>query len=204
MGPRSTPVKRVVLGVTGSIAAYKSPEIVRGLVQKGHEVRCVLTSAGSQFITPLTLSVLSKNPVATNMHDPALWEMAHLSLASWADLVLVAPATADFMARLAAGRAEGLLDGLILSAECPVALCPALDQEMWTHPATQANAAKLKEYGYQIWGPDQGELASGKNGWGRLMEPEEIVKRVGGAPGKLAVGQRAALRPIRNSIRAHV
>src|SRR4051812_36302851 len=103
---------RVVLGVTGSIAAYKAPDLVRKLVKAGHEVRCVLTPAGAQFVTPLALATVSRNPVAQNMHDPALWEMAHLSWSSWADVVLVAPATADFIARLAHGRAEGLLDSL--------------------------------------------------------------------------------------------
>jgi phosphopantothenoylcysteine decarboxylase/phosphopantothenate--cysteine ligase len=169
--------RRIVLGVTGSIAAYKACEIVRGLTKAGCEVRCVLTPAGAQFITPMSLSALSRHPVAQNLHDPALWEMAHLSLADWADLVLIAPCTADFMARLAAGRAEGLLDGLVLSTRAPVALCPAMDAQMWEHRATQSNLARVKEFGYQVWGPEKGELASGKVGWGRLLEPAEIVKR---------------------------
>ncbi|MBI5629592.1 MAG: hypothetical protein HY921_01775 [Elusimicrobia bacterium] len=168
---------RVVLGVTGSIAAYKSAEIARGLVKRGCQVRCVLTPGGAQFITPMTLAALSRNPVAQNMHDPALWDMAHLSLASWADRVVVAPASADFMARLACGRAEGLLDGLILATRAPVAVCPAMDEEMWTHPATQENLRRIKKFGYRVWGPGKGELASGKSGWGRLLEPVEIVAR---------------------------
>lgn len=170
-------VRRIVLGVTGSIAAYKSCEIVRGLTKAGCEVRCALTPAGAQFVTPMSLAALSRNPVAQNLHDPALWEMAHLSLADWAELVLIAPCTADFIARLAAGRAEGLLDGLVLATRAPVALCPAMDAQMWEHRATQANLARVKEYGYAVWGPDKGELASGKVGWGRLLEPAEIVKR---------------------------
>ena len=173
--------RRVVLGVTGSIAAYKAAELVRGLTKAGREVRCVLTPGAEQFVTPLTLSVLSRNPVARNLHDPALWEMAHLSLAGWADLVLVAPATADFIARLAAGRAEGLLDGLVLATKARVAVCPAMDAEMWEHPATRRNVALLREYGYEVWGPEKGPLASGKNGWGRLMEPAEIVRRAAAA-----------------------
>lgn len=173
-----SPRRRVVLGVTGSIAAYKAVEIVRGLGKEGLEVRCVLTQAAAHFVTPLTLSVLSKNPVAQSPHDPALWEMAHLSLASWADLVLIAPATADAVARLAGGRAEGLLDGLVLATRAPVAVCPAMDEEMWDHRATQANARRLREYGYAVWGPGKGELASGKSGWGRLLEPSDIVARV--------------------------
>lgn len=172
------PVRRVALGITGSIAAFKAPALVRGLVKKGVEVRCVLTPNGAHFVTPLTLAALSKNPVATALHDPALWEMAHLSLASWADLVLVAPATADVIARLAHGRAEGLLDSLILSAKRPVAVCPAMDAEMWEHPATRANVKTIQGYGYKVWGPAKGELASGKVGFGRMLEPDEIVARV--------------------------
>jgi phosphopantothenoylcysteine decarboxylase / phosphopantothenate---cysteine ligase len=169
--------RRVVVGVTGSIAAYKSAEIVRGLVKAGCEVKCVLTPAGAQFITPMTLAALSKNPVAQNLHDPALWSMAHLELASWADLVLIAPATVDFIARLAHGRAEGLLDALVLSTRAKVAVCPACDAEMWDHPATRDNVARLKKLGYQVWGPEKGELASGKKGWGRLREPADIVEQ---------------------------
>ncbi|MDX6768328.1 MAG: flavoprotein [Elusimicrobiota bacterium] len=168
--------RRVVLGVTGSIAAYKAPEIVRGLVKKGAEVRCVLTPNAAHFVAPLALATVSKHPVASSLHDPSLWEMAHLSLAGWADLVLVAPATADFLARLAQGRAEGLLDSLVLSTRSPVAVCPAMDAEMWEHPATRANVARIKEFGYRVWGPEKGELASGKVGWGRLMAVDEIVR----------------------------
>lgn len=171
-------VRRVVLGVTGSIAAYKAPMIVRGLVKKGIEVRCVLTPNAAHFVAPLALATVSKNPVAQSLHDPALWEMAHLSLASWADLVLIAPATADFIARLAQGRAEGLLDSLVLSTEAPVVVCPAMDAEMWAHAATKRNLATIKEYGYRVLGPEKGELASGKIGHGRLVEPDEIVRSV--------------------------
>ena len=171
-------VRRVVLGITGSIAAYKAPLIVRGLVKKGVEVRCVLTPNGAHFVSPLTLATLSKHPVSQTAHDPALWEMAHLSLSSWADLVLIAPATADFIARLAQGRAEGLLDALVLSTEAPVVVAPAMDAEMWAHPATQGNVARIKEYGYRVLGPEKGELASGKIGHGRLVEPDEIVRSV--------------------------
>lgn len=178
MPPR--PLK-VVLGVTGSIAAYKSAEIVRGLVKAGHEVRCVLTPAGAQFITPMTLATLSRHPVAMNLHDPALWDMAHLSWSSWADLILVAPATADFIARLAHGRAEGVLDAMILSALCKVAVCPAMDAEMLAHKATRKNLSTIGEYGYEVWGPAEGELASGKKGLGRLLEPSDIVARVAAA-----------------------
>ena len=172
------PPRRVVLGVTGSIAAYKVPLIVRGLVKKGVSVRCVLTPNAAHFVSPLVLATLSKQPVAQTMHDPSLWEMAHLSLASWADLVLIAPATADFIARLAQGRAEGLLDALVLSTKAPVLVCPAMDAEMWEHPATKANVARVKGFGYRVLGPERGELASGKIGLGRLVEPDDIVRSV--------------------------
>lgn len=171
-------VRRAVLGVTGSIAAYKAPLIARALIKKGVEVRCVLTPNAAQFVTAQTLMTLTGHPVAQSIHDPALWSMAHLSLASWADLVLIAPATADFIARLAHGRAEGVLDALVLSTKSPVVVCPAMDAEMWEHPATKANVAALKGFGYKLLGPEKGELASGKVGWGRLVEPDDVVRAV--------------------------
>jgi len=170
------PVRRVALGITGSIAAFKAPALVRALVKKGVEVRCVLTPNGAHFAAPLALAALSRNPVAQALHDPSLWEMAHLNLAGWADLVLIAPATADFIARLAQGRAEGLLDALVLSTRARVAVCPAMDAEMWDHPATRANVKTIAGYGYKVWGPAKGELASGKVGFGRMLEPDEIVR----------------------------
>ncbi|MBI5882547.1 MAG: hypothetical protein HZB91_05525 [Elusimicrobia bacterium] len=181
---------RVVLGVSGSIAAYKSAEIVRGLVKKGAEVRCVLTPNGGRFITPLTLATLSGNPVAQDPFDRSLWDMAHVSLASWADLILAAPATADLMARLAGGRAETLLDTLVLAADCPVAVCPALHENMWTHRATRRNVELLKSYGYAVWGPGKGALASGGAGWGRLLDPDEIVSLALGLCGRKGPGRK--------------
>lgn len=169
---------KIVLGVSGSIAAYKAPELVRALVKAGHEVRCVLTPTAERFVAPLALATLSRHKVYQNQHDPELWEMAHLSLAGWAEVVLVAPATADLIARLAQGRAEGLLDGLVLSTRARVVICPAMDAEMWEHRATKANAAKLADYGYEVWGPERGELASGKTGVGRLVDPAEIARRL--------------------------
>src|SRR5262245_56046975 len=145
---------RVVLGVAGSIAAYKAVELARGLVKAGHEVRCVLTPNAERFVAPLTLSALTRHRVYQSLYEPDIWEMAHLSLAGWAEVVLLAPATADLIARLAHGRAEGLLDGLVLSTKARVVVCPAMDAEMWEHKATQANAAKLREYGYELWGPE--------------------------------------------------
>ena len=169
--------RRVVLGVCGSIAAYKSCLVVRGLVQAGAEVKVVMTPSASRFITPLTLGTLSRHPAYEDSFGPKLWDMAHLSLASWAELVLIAPATTDCIARLAGGHAAGLLEGVVISTKAPVALCPAMDKEMWQHPATRENVAKLKKFGYSVCGPEKGALASGRFGMGRLMEPEEIVRR---------------------------
>ncbi|MBI5210851.1 MAG: hypothetical protein HY927_12845 [Elusimicrobia bacterium] len=176
-GPGPGQGRRIVLGITGSIGACKAPEIVRGLVKAGAEVRCVLTPNGSRFVTALTLATLSRNRVCQDPFDVKDWDMAHLSLSSWADLILVAPATADIVARLAAGRAEGLLDGVILASTCRVAVCPAMDENMWKHRATQRNVGVIRGWGYEVWGPGAGELASGKTGVGRLLEPSEIVER---------------------------
>jgi phosphopantothenoylcysteine synthetase/decarboxylase len=170
--------KKLVLGICGSIAAYKACELVRRLRERGAAVRVVLTPAAASFVSPLTLSVLSGGPVLSAMGDAGLWHMAHLEVADWADVVLVAPATADFLSRLAGGRSELLLDSLILSTKAKVALCPAMDAQMWEHPATQANVERVKTYGYQIWGPGHGALASGKKGMGRLLEQAEILDRL--------------------------
>ena len=175
--PAAAGGRRIIVGVCGSIAAYKACEVIRGLVKAGAEVRVVATRNALRFVTPLTLSALARGPVHHDPFDPSAWEMAHLSLASWAQRIVVAPASADFLARLAAGRSGGLLEALILSAKVPVALCPAMDTEMWEHPATRANAARAREYGYELWGPESGELASGRTGMGRLLEPGEIVRR---------------------------
>ena len=177
MGNRSR-ARRVLLGVCGSIAAYKSCEIVRGIVKAGAEVKVVLTPAAARFITPLTLSVLSRGPAYQDSYDPALWDMAHLSLATWADVLLVAPASADFISRLAAGNAGGLMESIILASKAPVALCPAMDAGMWEHPATRENVEHVKRFGYSIWGPVKGPLASGRNAMGRLMDPAEIIALV--------------------------
>lgn len=174
--------RRIALGICGSIAAYKACELVRRLREAGAEVRCVLTPTAATFVSPLTLSVLSGSPALREMGDTGMWHMAHLDLADWADTVLVAPATADFLSRLAAGRAEQLLDSLILSTQAKVALSPAMDEAMWLHPATQANISRLKGFGYEVWGPGQGALASGKTGRGRLLEAEDLTARLAALP----------------------
>jgi phosphopantothenoylcysteine synthetase/decarboxylase len=169
---------RIILGVSGSIAAYKSCTIVRGLISAGAQVRCVLTKNAEKFVSSLTLSVLSRNKACVDLFDPAGWDMAHLCAASWADRILIAPATADLMVRLACGRSAGALEATVLSATCPVFVAPAMDTEMWEHKATQANVKTLKSFGYKILGPVRGELASGRSGVGRLMEPEAQVRAV--------------------------
>lgn len=170
--------KRIVLGVGGGIAAYKSAELVRRLRDQGAEVRVVMTRAGCEFITPLTLQALSGHPVGLDLLDPAAEAaMGHIELARWADLVLIAPATADLMARLAQGVANDLLTTLVLATDAPVALAPAMNQAMWRDPATQANAQLLEQRGMRLFGPGVGSQACGDTGAGRMLEAEELAQR---------------------------
>ena len=170
--------KRIVLGVGGGIAAYKSAELIRRLRDQGAEVQVVMTAGGQEFITPLTLQALSGNPVHTELLDPsAEAAMGHIELARWADLVLIAPATADLMARLAQGLANDLLSTLVLATDAPVALAPAMNQAMWRDPATQANAATLQQRGFHLFGPGAGSQACGDIGLGRMLEADELAQR---------------------------
>lgn len=170
---------RVLLGLSGGIAAYKSAELTRLLVKAGAEVRVVMTQGAQAFITPLTFQALSGNPVHTSLLDPeAEAGMGHIELAKWADLILIAPASADLMARLAAGMADDLLTTLCLASEAPCLIAPAMNQAMWRHPATQRNVTLLESYGAQILGPAQGAQACGDVGPGRMLEPEEIFEQV--------------------------
>jgi phosphopantothenoylcysteine decarboxylase/phosphopantothenate--cysteine ligase len=170
---------KVLLGVSGGIAAYKAAELVRRLRDQGAEVRIVMTAAAQSFITPLTLQALSGNEVRTDLLDPgAEAGMGHIELARWADLVLVAPATADLMARLAAGLADDLLTTLVLATTAPVTLAPAMNHRMWLHPATQENLARLRGRGVRILGPAEGDQACGERGPGRMLEPYEILDAV--------------------------
>jgi phosphopantothenoylcysteine decarboxylase/phosphopantothenate--cysteine ligase len=176
--------REIVLGVSGSIAAYKAAELVRLFREQGAGVSCVMTEGATRFITPLTLSALSARPVAQDMFDQSLWNMAHLRLAKDADAVVVAPASADLLSRLAAGRADDLLSALILSTRRPVFLAPAMHEPMWTHPATRKNVSACRSHGYRLIGPVKGPLASGDTGWGRLEEPSRIVAHVAAALAK--------------------
>jgi len=168
--------KKIILGVCGSIAAYKSALIVRLLVKAGADVKVVMTPDAVNFITPLTLSTLSKNPVLTEYFKPETGEWNnHVDLALWADFMLIAPASANTMAKMANGLVNNLLTAVYLSAKCPVYFAPAMDLDMWKHESTQHNIKTLQSFGNILIAPASGELASGLHGEGRLAEPEEIV-----------------------------
>lgn len=168
--------KKVLLGVCGSIAAYKSAHLVRLLIKSGAEVKVIMTASASDFITPLTLSTLSKNAVLssfTKNHGTG-WNN-HVDLGLWADYFVIAPASANSIAKMANGLCDNLLTGTYLSARCPVIVAPAMDLDMYQHPATKANLDKLTSYGNQIIDAEHGELASGLEGQGRMAEPEHII-----------------------------
>jgi phosphopantothenoylcysteine decarboxylase/phosphopantothenate--cysteine ligase len=168
--------KRVVLGVTGGIAAYKSADLARRLLDAGVEVRVVMTQAATEFITPLTMQAVSGHPVHLHMLDAeAESGMGHIELARWADVVLVAPASANFVAKLAHGRADDLLSTLCLATEAPVAVAPAMNQQMWQNAATQANLTTVRKNGVVVFGPASGSQACGEVGPGRMLEPTELV-----------------------------
>lgn len=168
--------RRIVLGITGGIAAYKAAELTRRLREQGAEVHVVMTEGAQAFITPLTLQALSGNPVHTSLLDPAAEAaMGHIELARWAELILVAPATADFIARLAHGHANDLLATLCVAARCPIAVAPAMNQAMWAAPATQDNMQILSRRNVQIWGPGVGAQACGDVGAGRMLEADALA-----------------------------
>lgn len=168
--------KHIVLGISGSIAAYKAASLARLLVKEGAEVKVVMTPLAKEFITPLTMATLSKNPILVDFYNPENGDWnSHVSLGLWADLLLIAPATANTIGKMAAGIADNLLLTTYLSAKCPVALAPAMDLDMYRHPATRRNLDILKSYGNWIIEPEEGELASGLTGKGRMEEPEKIV-----------------------------
>lgn len=169
--------QRIVLGVTGGIAAYKSAELVRLLRGQGAEVRVVMTPAAAAFISPLTLQALSGQPVRTELIDArAEAAMGHIELARWADRIVVAPASADFLARLRAGMADDLLATLCLASAAPIAVAPAMNAQMWAAPATRENVAALCARGVDVLGPGEGDLACGESGPGRMLEPAQLVE----------------------------
>ena len=171
--------KKILLGVTGGIAAYKTPLIVRLLVKHGAEVKVVMTPSATDFVTPLTLSTLSQNPVVSSFTEEGVGDHAnwnnHVDLALWADLMLIAPATSNTLSSMAHARCNNLLLACYLSAQCPVFIAPAMDLDMYAHPANQKNMAKLQSFGHVIFPAQEGFLASGLEGKGRMMEPEDII-----------------------------
>jgi phosphopantothenoylcysteine decarboxylase/phosphopantothenate--cysteine ligase len=170
--------KKILLAVCGSIAAYKSAFLTRLLIKSGAEVRVLMTEASTSFISPLTLSTLSKNPVHASVSDEGSWNN-HVEMGLWADAMVIAPATATTLGKLANGICDNIVVAAYLSARCPVFFAPAMDLDMWLHPATQHNVERLKSYGNQLIPVGEGELASGLVGKGRMAEPEEIVQYLG-------------------------
>src|SRR5665647_1750401 len=171
--------KKIILGVTGSIAAYKAAYLLRGLLKQGAEVQVVMTHSAKEFISPLTLSALSGRPVLSEffIQNDGQWN-SHVDLGLWADLLIVAPATATTIGKMANGVCDNLLVTTYLSAKCPVMIAPAMDLDMFQHPTTTRNISLLKSYGNIIIEPETGELASGLSGKGRMQEPEVIVDMI--------------------------
>ena len=167
--------KRVLIGISGGIAAYKIPELVRLFLKNNAEVRCILTPSASSFVTPLTLATLSRNPVESELYDPIsrLWSN-HVELGLWADLFVIAPLTASTLSKMAVGHSDNLLLTTYLSSRCPVLVCPAMDLDMYAHASTKDNLNKLRKHGVYVMEAQSGELASGLSGQGRMAEPFEI------------------------------
>ena len=196
--------RRIIVGVTGGIAAYKSAELIRRLKDQGADVRAVMTAAAQEFITPLTLQALSGNPVHTTLLDTdAEAAMGHIELARWGDLILVAPASADFIARIAHGHGNDLLTTLCLAARCPIAVAPAMNQAMWAAPATQANLQTLRDMGIKQFGPAAGSQACGDVGLGRMLEATELAEMAADLfPSGILTGKRVVITagPTREAI----
>ncbi len=190
--------KKIILGITGSIAAYKAAYLVRLLIKSGAGVKVIMTPFAKEFITPLTLSTLSGNPVLVDMFEQKSGDWtSHVDLGLWADLLLIAPATANTLSKMASGRADNLLLAVYLSARCPVMVAPAMDLDMFQHPATQKNLKTLESFGNLILDTGTGELASGLTGKGRLEEPGAIVKKVSEVLNEKSKKKNQA-RPLKN------
>ncbi len=171
--------KRIVLGVTGSIAAYKSCDIISLLRKSGHEVRVIMSPDAGHFITPLTLQTLSSNEVVTDMFKVLeKWDVCHVSLAAWADLILIAPASADMISKLACGLANCIVSATVLAGKTKILVAPAMNDRMYKHKAIQENIARLKKFGYKFVGPKKGYLACGYEGIGHIADTEDIIKAV--------------------------
>lgn len=187
--------KKILLGITGGIAAYKCAELVRLLKKSGAEVVVGMTDAATRFVTPLTFQALSGHPVAVDAWNPDQGHgMHHIDLTRTADLMVVAPASADFMAKIAQGRADDLLSTLVLARDCPLAVAPAMNRQMWSNPATQRNVAQLRADSIAIWGPAAGEQACGETGEGRMLEACELLEQIIAAlTPKALAGQRIVM-----------
>jgi phosphopantothenoylcysteine decarboxylase/phosphopantothenate--cysteine ligase len=173
------PQRQLVLGLTGGIAAYKAAELARLLIKQQASVQVVMTEAATRFISPATLQALSGKPVFTDLWDTRIANgMAHIELSRGADLIVIAPASADFLAKLAQGRCDDLLSTLCLARECPLLVAPAMNRQMWESPATQRNVAQLREDGVAVLGPDSGSQACGESGMGRMLEPESLAEEI--------------------------
>ena len=171
--------KKILLIVTGGIAAYKSLELIRLLIKEGSEIKTILTKNAKEFITPLSVASLTKNKVYDDLFDPkSEAEMDHISLSRWSDVIIVIPATANTIAKLSQGYAEDLASTVVLASDKNVILAPAMNLRMWTHKATQENVSKLKNFGYEIIGPEKGDMACGEYGEGKMTEPENIFKYI--------------------------
>ena len=166
--------KKILLGITGSIAAYKSIYLVRLLIKAGAEINVIITPSAKDFVSSLTLSTLSRNQVLIDLYDEKSWAN-HVMLGRWADVMVIAPLSCNTMAKMANGQCDNLLLATYLSATCPVVMAPAMDEDMWHHPATKANLKKLESFGHKIIPVEKGDLASGLEGEGRMAEPEQIV-----------------------------
>jgi phosphopantothenoylcysteine decarboxylase / phosphopantothenate---cysteine ligase len=170
--------RKILLGITGSIAAYKSVYLLRALIKAGAEVKVIMTPSSRDFVSPLTLSTLSRHPVMEDLFDDQSWSN-HVMLGRWADLMIIAPLSCNTLAKMANGQCDNLLLAVYLSAVCPVVVAPAMDEDMWNHPATKRNLQKLESYGNRVIPAEKGELASGLNGYGRMAEPETIMDFLG-------------------------
>lgn len=171
--------KKIVLGITGGVAAYKAAELTRLLIKAGAQVQVVMTESAQQFITPITMQALSGQPVFTSMWDGGVPNgMPHIELSRSADAIVIAPASADFMAKLLHGRADDLLSALCLARDCPLLIAPAMNKQMWENPATQRNVAQLIKDGITLLGPDSGTQACGETGMGRMLEPEDLLREI--------------------------
>ena len=174
--------KKITVGLTGGIACYKVPYLIRSLTKSRAEVQVIMTEAATKFITPLTLETVSERPVAVTMFPPDEFVATrHIDLGQWADLLVVAPATANFLGKVAAGICDDLLTTVVCASTCKVMVAPAMNPQMWANPITQRNVATLKELGYQFVGPEEGDMACRESGVGRMSEPEQIYAAIEGS-----------------------